>query len=310
MKTLILLLGICFSGAKGFAAFSIKKDNDTLVLMENGKKVFRYHINNPYPEKQRSRAHFFHPVYDLNERELTVDRPIDHRHHHGLWWAWPQLQVDGESVGDPWEVRGMDYLVREVHFDQCGEESCTINFDVLWLSLKNSDQNGSPQVIVEEKSQVTIYKLTDGPREMDFSISLTPKVGGVTLSGSNNDKGYGGFSFRMKTPRDLAFISAEGPVNPERTAVSGGGWMHFRGSFNDQVISSITIVQDRNMPGYPQKWILRQARAMQNPAFPGVHVLPLNEEMPLLLEYKVLIHRDAGDVEALQDRFSRRPNDL
>ena len=55
------------------------------------------------------------------------------------------------------------------------------------------------------------------------------------------------------------------------------------------VISGVTILVHPTSPGFPQRWILRQARSMQNPVYPGREPVPLSDEKPLTLRYRLVL---------------------
>ena len=66
-------------------------------------------------------------------------------------------------------------------------------------------------------------------------------------------------------------------------------------------VSGIALLVHPSNPGFPQPWILRQRNSMQNPVFPGRHAVELPTEEPLVLRYRLLIHRGAarpGDLAA------------
>ena len=49
------------------------------------------------------RAGYLHPVYTPRGRIVTDDYPADHRHHHGIWFAWTRTVYDGRSI-DFWNM--------------------------------------------------------------------------------------------------------------------------------------------------------------------------------------------------------------
>ena len=62
--------------------------------------------------------------------------------------------------------------------------------------------------------------------------------------------------------------------------------------------SGLTILCHKSSPGYPQRWILRRKGSAQNPVYPGRHPVPLSREKPLVLRYRLIIHRgDVNDVD-------------
>jgi hypothetical protein len=87
--------------------------------------------------------------------------------------------------------------------------------------------------------------------------------------------------------------------------------MDFSGPLGpDGKTSGIAILCHKSLPGYPQRWILRRKGSAQNPVFPGREPVPLSREKPLVLRYRLIIHR--GDVhhvdlDKLQAEYNREP---
>jgi hypothetical protein len=120
---------------------------------------------------------------------------------------------------------------------------------------------------------------------LDFNITLKALVPGVKIGGSEDDKGYGGFSVRVKLTPETKFQGTKGPVEPQTNAVKAGPWIDF-----STKESGVAILDHPENPGYPQPWILRRAKSMQNPAYPGREPVAIPEDKPLKLRYRVIIH--------------------
>jgi hypothetical protein len=67
--------------------------------------------------------------------------------------------------------------------------------------------------------------------------------------------------------------------------VKAGPWINF-----GTKKSGVAILDHPENPGYPQGWILRGQRSMQNPAFPGREPVAIPQDKPLVLRYRVIIH--------------------
>jgi hypothetical protein len=143
---------------------------------------------------------------------------------------------------------------------------------------------------------------------IDFLISLRATVPGVSLGGSNDEKGYGGFCTRIKMPDDLVFTSSNGPVKPQTLQIKAGPWMDFSGSFSTGGEQhGLAILCHPDTPNYPAPWILRQKSSMQNIVYPGRDPVEIPTDHPVKLKYRLVIHpgtADALDLEKLQSEFS------
>jgi hypothetical protein len=89
----------------------------------------------------------------------------------------------------------------------------------------------------------------------------------------------------VKLSPDTKFHGTDGPVEPQTNAVKAGPWIDF-----STKESGVAILDHPDNPGYPQPWILRRQRSMQNPAYPGREPVLISEDKPLVLNYRVVIH--------------------
>jgi hypothetical protein len=115
------------------------------------------------------------------------------------------------------------------------------------------------------------------------------------LGGSNDDKGYGGFTARLATPDDTTFTGAVGPVTPQRTPVFGGSWMNLSGTLEGQPYG-VAILQHPRNPLFPEAWILRHVKRfsnMQNAVYPWRYPVKLPTDNPVVLRYRLVLHKGA-----------------
>ncbi|MCP4784234.1 MAG: hypothetical protein GY903_07285 [Fuerstiella sp.] len=49
----------------------------------------------PHDDTRRTRGCYIHTLRGLDGEILTHDAPNDHVHHHGIFWAWPHVKIDG-----------------------------------------------------------------------------------------------------------------------------------------------------------------------------------------------------------------------
>ena len=113
----------------------------------------------------------------------------------------------------------------------------------------------------------------------------------LEIGGSDDEKGYSGFSVRMKLPVDVTFTGPEGIVKPENTAVQSPGFVNVSGSvLKNNGKGGVVILDNPKNPGYPQPWILRAKNSMQNAAFPGRNRILMNVKNPLILKYSIIVY--------------------
>jgi Methane oxygenase PmoA len=269
------------------SAFTTKENSEGIELLENGHPVFFYQ-RQPKPSTGNHRFNnYLHPLYDLKGDTITEEFPEDHPHHRGIFWAWHQLFIDELNLGDSWTMENISQEVIAADTKLLnGTAKLIVN--VLWKSSRF--ENGKP--FVEETTSIIVHRQESGIRKIDFEISLKALVVGVQFGGSEDEKGYGGFSARIKLPESLKFTSTTGPVIPLDGQVMAGAWMDFSASFNrsSHAKSGITILCHPSTPNFPAPWILRQTGSMQNIVFPGGKRIDLPMQKPIVLHYRLLVH--------------------
>jgi hypothetical protein len=118
--------------------------------------------------------------------------------------------VDGKNVADGWFMKGLTFHVREKRFkgDSAGGGTLVVNAD--WIV------NSTPEVdyVARETTKVRVYPLKDGARRIDFDTVITARSDTLGLGGSDDAKGYGGFSVRLIKPDRLTFGSGGKTVTP------------------------------------------------------------------------------------------------
>lgn len=288
----LILMGCGSSKSSEGEGFTFRESPQGIELSENGDPLFFYQREPRSPDGEFFFNNYLHPLYSLDGDTLTEEFPEDHLHHRGVFWAWHQIYVDDESIGDGWMMENITQDVEAARVDII-ESNAVMVTRVLWRSSIFNDS----EPFLEERSRITVYPLKDGVRILDFEISLAPLVGGFALGGSDDEKGYGGFSARLRLPDDLIFTSEEGRVTPQILQIRAGSWLDFSGSFGrNGEKCGVTLVCDPETPNYPAPWILRQKKSMQNIVFPGRERVSIPEGSPVVLKYRMILHQGGADL--------------
>ncbi|MDP6543943.1 MAG: PmoA family protein [Phycisphaerae bacterium] len=259
---------------------------DGYQFYSGDRPVLFYHTGTNSYKGKHARANYVHPLIGLDAEVLTEDFPDDHPHHRGIFWAWHQATVGGKSVGDPWACTGIVWeAVKSEILD-----GAAVKATVHWKSLKYKK---GKEAFLAETVTIRAHGIKAQSRAIDFTIALQSLVDAeVKIGGAENDKGYGGFSTRIVMPKDLTMTGPKGPVTPKRTPVAAGEWLNFAGKFGQQKSAIAVLVHPAN-PGYPQPWILRKKGSAQNVVYPGRHAVTVPRDKPLVLRYRLLLHKNA-----------------
>ncbi len=280
-------------------------------VTEGDAKIMSYQRRHKSLNGKFTRADYIHPFYGLDGELLSEDFPRDHPHHRGIFWAWHQVWLGDKKLGDCWAASDFFWDVYDARVLDVDSESRALRVHVLWKSPLYTDDGGLKKPVVKETTVIRVFRAKDDIRKIDFQISLLALENDIRLGGSEDAKGYGGFTTRIPLPDGLSFTGTDGPVEPQTLAVEGGPWLDFSGHFgDDNRQSGLAILCHRSNPGFPHKWILRSKGSAQNPVYPGRHPVPLSRYQPLVLRYRLIVHRGTvNDVnlDALQTEFDHEP---
>ena len=287
MLKLISLFLFAFLSAGSQAQINMIVKPGGFLFMDGKDSICFYQKSPKDKGGEYSRCNYIHPLYGPDGTRLTEDFPADHPHHRGVFWAWHQILIDNKPVSDGWELKNFQQKVTSIEFkrqNELGILYTTVNWSSpLW-------KNGS-EAYLREKTKITMYPQTGNYRRLDFEIQLKALTDHLSIGGSDDEKGYGGFSVRLKLPSDMQFSGINGSVEPANTAIDAGNIMNISGSFlKDGKRGGVAIWSDPENPDPSTKWILRNSASMQNAAFPGRQPIPIPFDQPLTLKYTIMVY--------------------
>ena len=289
---------------------TFRSDGDGISVFEKDHLVITYQAKAKSQNGKWKRANYLHPVIYPSGQVLTEDFPKDHPHHRGVFWAWHQTWVKDLQYGDAWACERFNWNVvsSKAHRNHTG---ITITNEVIWESQPSSQQPETDETpeshvlpILLEKNWIHVHPMINTKRIIDISISITAMQEGVRIGGSENVKGYGGFSVRMALDGSENFTSLGEPLEPKTRAIQGGAWVNVS---NKE--TGLTIINDLNNPSVHQgksDWILRRKSSMQNAAFPGRQPISIDKQTPLRLRYRLVLHNGKAsndELEAISEDF-------
>ncbi len=307
IKTFILfliLIVLVGCGTTFNETFVFEKTPQGVALYENKQPVFFYQKEPKTPDGVNYFNNYLHPLFSLEGDTLTEEFPSDHPYHRGIFWAWHQLYVNDESIGDGWIMDNISQDVVDLK-TKVNKSSAQLSLSVLWKSsLFQQDQP-----FVREHTTIIVHHLKSGIRAIDFEIDLRALVPGVSIGGANDEKGYGGFCARIKLPENMLFTSEKGQVVPQTLQIKAGSWMDFSAPFGKHgEINGLTVLCHPSTPNYPESWILRNKSSMQNIVFPGKIRTELSMEKSTVLHYRVVVHNGSSkevDIQEIKAEYEK-----
>jgi hypothetical protein len=296
LKLIPIIALICLSLA-GKAQINMVVKPGGFLFMEGKDSIFFYQRSPKDKNGEYSRCNYIHPLYSLDGSKLTEDFPADHLHHRGIFWAWHQILIDDKQVSDGWELKNFQQKVTNFEF-LLQKGVGLINTTVEWKSPLW--ENGA-KAYLKEDTKITIHPKMGNYRRIDFEIRLKALTDRLSIGGSDDEKGYSGFSARLKLPTDMTFSGSNGLIEPTNTAVEAGNSMNISGAFlNGSKQGGVAIWSDPSNPAPSTSWILRKAASMQNAAFPGRKPIAIPFDQPLVLKYSMLIYQDSMSLKQIK----------
>ncbi|MDB5433590.1 MAG: hypothetical protein JWP35_4706 [Caulobacter sp.] len=262
-----------------------KLQADGVTILEDEKPVLFYRTKPADPQGQPGRANYIHPLYAPDGAVLTEDAAHDFPEQRGVFWAWRRVMLNGETVADGWGLSGLVYVVRETRFDGEADGSADLTLTVDWIV------SSRPEVVyvATEVTRVHIAPLRKGVRRLTLDTVITPRVDGLSLGGSDDAKGYGGFALRLMHADQLAFASGGKTLTPQAGAVATGPSVGFAWASGPDLPAWSVGVACKADGKALTGWVLRAQASMQNCAFPGRGTLSLGKDRPLHLQETLVI---------------------
>ncbi len=293
IKWLLFLGSISTTAISTAQAVQLKIDSESAYFTEGKDSILTYQIAQKSVDGTFIYSNFIHPLYSLDGTILSENTPSDHPHHRGIFWAWHQLYIGDKRIGDGWERKDLHWEVVAVKKLKKQKGAKTIQATIEWKSPLWLNSKGIEKAIIQEITTIKVYPNKDRYRQIDLSISLRALAPNMRIGGSEDAKGYGGFSPRIRLSKDITFTGSEGKIEPNNLPVKADGWLDISGTIGkNESLAGLTILCHPDNPGFPNPWILRSARSMQNAVYPhpGAIPVPLSETNPTVLQYSLLVH--------------------
>jgi hypothetical protein len=253
---------------------------ERVVVMEYGRPVLVYNygpqLKAGLPNDQK-RCCYIHPLYTPAGVIVTDDFPEDHVYHRGMFWAWPVVETAGATF-DLWTLRGVSHHFERWVEQSSGEQEAALTFEQSW-------QAGGKKIVLE-RVVITVRPSSQGTSEFSVSLTLNALRETVTLRGSQDQKGSGGFSAHLAPRTGTVIRTDQGTVAGDEDRATHQ-WAELSGIFNGHQ-ATLRITPDPANPGVPNQWCLRQY-GMVGVSYPGAASLRLEPGAPLTLKYRVTL---------------------
>lgn len=162
----VLILAYCFlsiAQAEEKPLMHFVEDDATIVLKRGEKAILQYN-KKPTGEASKHEPHFtrsgyIHPVYSPSGKEVTGDYAEDHKHQHGLFFAWTKTKFEKRKT-EFWNQKleagriSFSRVVPVSGKNVSGREKCQILVEQLWEDITAP---GGPKPVLKETWKITAH---------------------------------------------------------------------------------------------------------------------------------------------------------
>lgn len=303
MQRIIFIVGLMLiqSCGKQSGNWVTINNDDGVLILEGADSILFYQRAPKSLDGKFQRSNYIHPLYGVSGNVLTEDFPEDHYHHRGVFWAWHQVYIGDKRMGDAWLLEDFEWDVNELISTKY-QDSCVLRTTAYWKSPSWLDDSGKQIPFAKERVSIKAHSSHGDYRIIDFVIEINALEDSISIGGSEDEKGYGGFSWRMGLPDDVQFEGPGGKVEPQNLALKAGPWMNISGSISgDGSKEGIVVISHLLNPNHAQPWILRKKKSMQNVVFPGRYKVPIMKNVPLVLKYRMIVYKDSLDRDLISE---------
>lgn len=269
------------------------------TILEGDRQVLRYNYRTvsaaPYFDKVtepnriycRDRSDYIHPLFGLGGEEMTRDFALDHPHHRGIYWAWPELGF-GSEMGDLHALQRVFARPTGRVQARAGEGYAEVEGESVW-------QWDDVKAIALERAIIRAYGQTAEGRLVDLTFVMTALEDGVTLARRGTEH-YGGLNVRLATIADQQILWHTDPAGTTPRMA----WEVISGTFSTATApSALVVMQHPGNPDYPGDWVKYPELNWSQPTFPASGTrYAMKKGVPLTLRYRLWIRPGGAPDEA------------
>lgn len=218
-------------------------DERVLQVKNDGRRVFEFRLQGAVPSPDIKpifkRDGYIHPVFTPSGRIVTDDYPSDHRHQHGIFFAWTKTAFEGRHP-DFWNMGDGTGAVELQEVEETWSGPVHAGFRA---RLRHIDMSApTPKIAVNEEWQVTVY--SNGLFDL-VSIQECDGASPLILP----EYRYGGIGIRghrdWKTKENVSFLTSEGKdrIGGDDTRAR---WCHMGGRVDGQIVGIAALDHPEN----------------------------------------------------------------
>ena len=244
-----------------------------LSITDDESPILTYHhgceLHKPY----------FHPIHAPDESIVTDDAPGDRPYHHGLWFAWEN--VDGVNYcreTDCDESERGRIVHREFH--DKGVNQHAAHFAVVndWVAPDNSKP-------IEELCRIWVHRPQHDRQLIDLQFNLLAQSRDVLIGVSHESQGL---CFRGAEMEYRKVTNSEYAIGQSEVSGKAGKWCSLNGVLSDEAIG-VAIFDHPSNVGHPARFFaLDDAIGFVSTSFAYPHTIAAGET--LTLSYRIVVY--------------------
>ena len=182
------------------------------------------------------RGGYIHPVFTPSGKLVTDDYPVDHYHHHGIWFAWTKTEFEGKHP-DFWNMGDGTGRVEFVKLGKTWSGPVHAGFTSMqkYVALTGA----APKTALNEEWDVRVYDAGGAPPGyFVFDIVATQECASSSPLILDEYR-YGGMGVRghrdWKDKAKVNFLTSEGKTRADGNATRGR-WCHIGGPVDGRLV--------------------------------------------------------------------------
>ena len=286
----------------GPGAVTLKAFDKTALVYRTDKTAFP--PDRPDLKEIFHRGGYIHPVLSPSDRQITDDYPSNHKHHHGIWWAWTHTEFEGRKP-DFWNMGDGKGTVEFVSLDKTwsGPVHAGFTSQHRQMDLTEKSADGTPlkpKTALLETWNVKLYAIgNDSQRAyfvFDVEITDTCAHGPVKLPKYR----YGGIGVRgnwaWNGKDKLNFLNSEGITDRSKGDKNEtvGRWAYMGGMVGGG-LTGIAILGHPDNANAPQPQRIHPTEPFFNFAPQQAGDLEITPGKPFVARYRFVVADGAPD---------------
>ncbi len=283
----------------------VKPEKGVITLRLAGKTAFTYRTEKTDLPTNRTdlknifkRGGYLHPVLSPSGKQITDDYPADHKHHHGIWFAWTHTEFEGRTP-DFWNMGDGKGTVEFVSLDKTWSGPVHAGFSSQHRQVDLSAPK--PKTALNETWNVRLYAVGKDTKKpyFVFDVEVTD-VCATNLPLKLPTYRYGGIGVRgngaWNGKTNLNFLNSEGVTDRSKgdKNETSGRWAHL-GGLVDGALTGLAILGHPDNVRAPQPQRIHPTEPFINFAPQQAGDVEITPGRPLTLRYRFVVADGAPD---------------